>query len=252
MADPPGGLGQAGSSDPRPPATDRPAGDLQAGGFPGPLGGTEEHLFHARQVIADEERLLDLGQQEVDGVVAALHDRTPAQLAGVDTGALKQVDPGFDEQAFRAIARETFAKVREARRLQNPQESAELLSSQLQGELQHAIAGDVASHRHHLLPFLWVKDAVIAGARVVGGQEEVEVLFSISGAEEDLDDRTGQVVAGDATERSWEERWRFTRNPQAETSASDERHEITFDRTDQWLVAHRGWIVTEITRLPAT
>lgn len=219
---------------------------------PGELGRAEEHVFHSRQIIEDEDKLLDLGQREVDGIMAALHDRTPAELPGVDTGAIKQVDPGFDDESFRAIARETFHKVREARRLQNPQESAELLSQQMQRDVQDAISGDVASHRHHLLPFLTIKDAVIAGAQVTAGQEQIDVLFSITAAEEDVDDRTGQVLAGDGTERSWTERWRFARNPAADSSASDLRHEITLDPADQWMVAHRGWTVTAITRLPTS
>jgi predicted lipid-binding transport protein (Tim44 family) len=210
-----------------------------------------EHVFHSRQIAADEEKLIDLEQQQVDGIVAALNDRTPAELPGVDLSALKQVDPGFNDEAFRIIARETFYKVREARSLRDPQESAELLSPQMQGETQTAISGDVASHRHHLLPFLAVNDAVIAGAQLVGGQEQIDVLFSISAAEEDLDDRTRQVLAGDSTEHAWKERWRFTRNPATDTSASDERHEISSARTGQWMVAHRGWVVTQIERLPA-
>jgi len=218
----------------------------------GRLGRAEEHLFHVGQIAADEERLIDLEQQEVDGMVAGLKDRTPAELPGVDTSAVKDVDPDFDDEAFRAIARETFYKVREARKLQNPQESAELLSPEMEREIQNAISGDVASHRHHLLPFLWINDAVIAGAKVVDGQEEIDVRFSISAAEEDLDDRTGQVVAGDSTERSWEELWRFTRHPGVDTTTSDEQHEITDVRTDQWMVAHRGWVVTDIARLPAS
>jgi predicted lipid-binding transport protein (Tim44 family) len=208
--------------------------------------------FHIRQIVADEEKLLDLDQQEVDGTVAGLNDRTPAELPGVDTSAIRQVDPEFDEEAFRAIARETFYKVREARRLQNPPESAELLSPQMQGELQNTISGDVAAHRHHLLPFLTVKDAVIAGAQVIDGREQIDVLFSISALEEDLDDRTGQEVAGDTYEHSWQERWRFARDPQADTSASDERHEIALDRIGNWMVAHRGWIVIQIERLPVS
>src|SRR5579862_9475355 len=104
----------------------------------------EENYLHSRQVLADEERLLDLGEQETDGVVAAFRDRTAAEHPGVDTGALRQVDQEFDDEAFRAIARETFLKVREARKLQNPAESADLLSPQMQRELQDAISGDVA------------------------------------------------------------------------------------------------------------
>jgi hypothetical protein len=252
MADPPGGIGQAGDSDPLQSAGDGAASYPQPGRVAARVERAEEPLFHFRQIATDEERLIDLRQQEVDGIVTALNDRTPAKLAGVDTAALRQVDPEFDDEAFRAIARETFYKVREARRLQNPQEPAELLSPQMQSELQNVISGDVASHRHHLLPFLTVNDAVIAGAQVVGGKEEIDVQLSISAAEEDVDDRTGQILEGDDTERSWEERWRFTRDPQVDTSASDERHEISLVDTDAWLVAHRGWHVTLITRLPAT
>src|SRR5215469_13074010 len=216
------------------------------------LGSAEEHLFHFGEVAADEERLIDLEQQQVEGTVAGLMDRTAATLPGVDTSAIQQADPEFDVEAFRAIARETFSKVREARKLQNPQESAELLSPEMQREMQDAIAGDVASHRHHLLPFLWIKDAVIAGAQVVNGRDEIDVRFSLSAAEEDVDDRTGQVVGGDSAEHSWDEVWRFTRTAGADTSASDERHEITFDDPDRWMVAHRGWTVASITKLSAS
>lgn len=216
------------------------------------VGDAEEHLFHFGEIAADEERLIDLEQQEVDGTIAGLQDRTAATLPGVDTSVIKQADPDFDAEAFRAIARETFSKVREARKLQNLQESAELLSPKMQRQMQDAIAGDVASHRHHLLPFLWLKDAVIARAQVANGLEEIDVRFSISAAEEDVDDRTGQIAAGDSTEHAWDELWRFTRTPGADTAVSDEQHEITFTEPDRWLVAHRGWTVTDITRLPSS
>jgi len=252
MANPPQDPGRAEQADSPEAAADLSAGQLSADGIPAPIGRAEEHLFHFRQIATDQEELLDLDQQEVDGVVAALSDRSPAKLPGVDTSAVKQADPEFDDEAFRAIARETFYKVREARRLPDPRESAELLSPQMQSELQNAISGDVAAHRHHLLPFLSVDDAVIAGAQVSGGQEQIDVRFSVSAAEEDVDAATGQVLGGDDTVHSWEERWRFTRNPQVDTSASDERHQVTFARTGQWMVAHRGWVVTEIARLPAS
>src|SRR5262249_46322946 len=157
----------------------------------------EEHLFHSRAIASDEEKLIDTEQQLVEETLAGLKDRTPAELPGVDTSAIKQIDPEFDAEAFRAIARETFYKVREARKLQNPQESSELLSQQMQRDIQEVISGDVAAHRHHLLPFLWIKDATIAAAAVVDGQAEIDVRFWISAAEEDMDDRTGQVLAGD-------------------------------------------------------
>ena|SRR5215813_910448 len=216
------------------------------------LGDAEEHLFHFGEIAADEERLIDLEQQQVDGTVAGLLDRTAAALPGVDLSVIKQADPEFDAEAFRATARETFYKVREARRLQNPQESAELLSQELELQIADAIEGDVASHRHHLLPFLWIKDAVIAGAQVVNSREEIDVRFSISAAEEDVDDRTGQLAGGDSAEHAWDEVWRFTRTPGADTSVSDEQHEMSLVAPERWLVAHRGWTVTHIERIPGS
>jgi len=212
----------------------------------------EEHLFHTGETIAAQERLLDLDQQEVDATVAGLNDRTPATSPGVHTGALRRVDPQFDDEAFRAIARETFYKVREARSAQNPQECAELVSPQIQREIQEAVSGDVASHQHHLLPFLWLNDAVISRVEVSDGQEQIDVRFSISAAEEDVDDVTGETKSGDQDEHSWAEVWRFTRHSGADTTDSDERHQVTSVRADQWMFAHRGWIVTDIERLPSS
>jgi predicted lipid-binding transport protein (Tim44 family) len=237
--------------DVQPPA-DRPGGSLRDEGFLGLAERGEEHLFHTREAATEQERLIDLEQQEVDGTIAGLNDRTPATLPGVDTGAIRRVDPQFDDEAFRAIARETFYKVREARSAQNPQESAELVSPHIQREIQDAVSGDVVSHRHHLLPFLWLNDAVIARAEVVDDREQIDVRFSISAAEQDVDDATGAAVAGDRDEHSWEELWRFTRRDGADTSASDERHQITSVRADQWMFAHRGWVVTDIARSPGS
>jgi hypothetical protein len=137
-----------------------------SGGVSGARHDTSQ-AWRSGQIAADEDKLIHLGQREVDGIVSALHDRTPARLAGVDTSAIKRVDPEFDDEAFRAIARETFSKVREARGLQDPRGPAELLSPQMQRDVQDVISGDVACHRHHLLPFLTITDAVIAAAEVI-------------------------------------------------------------------------------------
>ena len=56
-------------------------------------------------------------------------------------------------------------------------------------------------------------------------------------------------MRGDSGEHAWDETWRFTRTPGTDTSASDERHEITLVQADRWMVAHRGWTVTHIERL---
>ena len=239
------------AADPAETAADGPAGRLLGDRLVDAVEHAEEHVLRLHEIAAVQDELIDLGEQEVDGILTALKDRTPTRLPGVDTSVIRHVDPEFDDEVFRAIARETFYKVRESRGLLDSQEPAELLSPQMQSEMRNAISGDVASHRHHLLPFLSLSDAVIASAEVVGGQEQIGVLFSIVAGEEDVDDRTGQVIAGDSTEHSWNELWCFARDPEADTAATDERHQITLVPADQWMVAHRGWVVTDIARLPA-
>ena len=241
MANPPDELGRAGNTDIPESVADHSADDHPAGRFPGPIGRAEEHLFHFRRIAADQEEILDLGQQEVDGIVTAFNERTLPELAGVDTSGIEQVDPGFDDEAFRAIARETFYKVRQARKLQNPQESAELLSPQMQRELQNAISGDVASHRHHLLPLLYSSDAVIAGAEVVGGQEQIDVLSRSPPRRKTWTTTPARYWPATTREHSWEERWRFMRDPHADTLASDERHEIALPAlTSGWSLTVAG------------
>jgi predicted lipid-binding transport protein (Tim44 family) len=215
----------------------------------GGLAKEEEHLFHFQQIVKDEEKLDDLRQKEVDEIVTALHEKTPAEEAGVDIGVIKQLDPQFDEEQFRSIARETFYKVREARTFEDPNDSEALLSPQMQAEMTALIEGDVAAHRHHLMPMLTVVDAVIAGAAANNGLEEIDVDFSISSAEDEVDNATGAITSGDTTVRSWKERWHFQRDPKVDSSAVDRAHNINVT-IEQWLVEHRGWIVTRIDRLP--
>jgi hypothetical protein len=95
-------------------------------------------------------------------------------------------------------------------------------------------------------------DAVFGALAHRSRRTILAVLYARDGAEEDLDDRTGQVVGGDIAEHSWVEVWRFRRTPGTDTSASDEQHEITFAEPDRWMVAHRGWTVTDMTRLPVS
>ena len=77
-----------------------------------------------------------------------------------------------------------------------------------------------------------LEHAVISGAEVVVGQEEIDVRFSVSAAEERMDDRTGAVMACDDP-ALLEERWRCRPDPKADTSVGDKRHEIAPARTDQ-------------------
>lgn len=213
-----------------------------------PMGGTM--VREMNQIAEDLGVEEQLDQKMLQTFDQAVHEQTPAEAPGVDIAPIKQVDPQFDEMNFRTIARETFYKVREARTFQRPDESSALLSPQMQSDVSNAIAGDVASHRHHVLPFLTVEDAVIIAAAVADGRERIDVRFHLSGAELERADANDAVVSGTETVNQWDERWRFERDPSVDTSASDEQHILSFK--DQWMVAHRGWVVTEIERLQGT
>jgi hypothetical protein len=191
---------------------------------------------------ADEQMLTDVGNE--------FHEQPPAEAAGVDLAAIRAVDPQFDDFAFRSIARETFNKVREARSTERVDEADALLSPAMEAEVKEEVSGDVAAHRHHLLPGLEVDDATIVAAAVAGGREVIDVRLDIAGEEMERDDATMAIVAGDATVRRWSERWRFERDPSMDSSQTDLEHTYKFG-DEGWLVAHRGWVVTQIERLPA-
>jgi predicted lipid-binding transport protein (Tim44 family) len=217
---------------------------------PRPLAAAEEHLFHTQQIIRDEEQLLDLEKQEVDGIIAGLNDRPPAEAAGVDVKAFTAVDPSFDDKAFIAIARESFNHIREARSEENAKTAAGTMSDQLKSELQNAIEGDVASHRHHLLPGLSIMAAEITSATVTDGKMTAVVHFKITSQEMDRDEKFN-MIAGSTDWQSWDEMWTFWRDPSVDTSASDEDHILSREQEGGWMFAHKGWIVTKIERVGA-
>ncbi len=190
----------------------------------------------------DQQMLVDLDKE--------VHEQPPAEAAGVDLAAIRAVDPQFDDFAFRTIARETFNKVREARSTERTDEADALMSPAMEAEISQEVSGDVAAHRHHLLPGLEVDGATIVAAALAGGKEVIDVRLDVAGEEMERDDVTTAIVAGDATVRRWSERWRFERDPSMDSSQTDRDHTLRFG-DEGWMVAHHGWVVTQIERLPA-
>ena len=211
-----------------------------------PFGGTVSREMEQIAEDLGEEARRD--QQMLQQIGEAFQQQPPAEMAGVDLAAVRAVDPQFDDTAFRTIARETFNRVREARSTERVGEADALLSPTMEAELQQEVSGDVAAHRHHLLPGLEVEDATIIGAAVINGREVLDVRLTLEGEELERDDATTAIVSGDALVRRWSERWRFERDPAVDSSRTDFQHSMAFH--DGWLVAHRGWVVTQIERLP--
>ena len=112
------------------------------------------------------------------------------------------------------------------------------------------IAGDVASHRHHLLPGLEIRAAQIQSTAVVDGKIQIVVGLHLRSEEVDLD-AAGKVIAGDYTDRDWDEVWTFIRDPGIDSPAFDAAlTDVPLDKGG-WLIAHKGWIVTSIARVGA-
>ncbi len=213
-----------------------------------PFGGSMvRKMDQIAQDLGEEDRR---NQQMMVDLGTEFYEQPPAEAVGVDLAPIRAVDPQFDDFAFRTIARETFNKVREARSTERTAEADALLSPAMEAEVSQEVSGDVAAHRHHLLPGLEVDGATIVAAAVTGGREVLDVRLDVAGEEMERDDTTGAIVAGDATVRRWSERWRFERDPSMDSSQTDLEHTYKFG-DEGWLVAHRGWVVTQIERLPA-
>jgi len=102
----------------------------------------------------DAEQAADTRMLDTEARIIA--ERPPAAAAGVDLAAIKQVDPGFDDQGFLGIAREIFY---DAARV-------------------HAAAGPA-------LPEPEIRAAVITAASVSDGREVVTVRFTLVDGAED-------------------------------------------------------------------
>jgi hypothetical protein len=220
------------------------------------LGSVGEHLVPMGGRMAGEMDQIasDLGvEADLDHKMLETVDETVRELpspvaAGVDLSAIKAVEPQFDAENFRLIARETFAKVRDSRWRQDKREGDALLSAAMQNDLNNAIDGDVASHRHHVLAELNIEEATIVSAAVEGGRERIGVHLTVTAAENERNDADLSLASGTTDEHRWTEKWMFERDPSVDTSASDEAHILCFD-DEEWMVAHRGWVVTSIERL---
>jgi predicted lipid-binding transport protein (Tim44 family) len=202
-------------------------------------------LGEVAELLAKEDEAED---RFLEGFDRAIHEQPSPVAAGVDLTPLRAVEPDFDPFNFRTLARETFLKIREARGSMNRHADDGLLSETMERELNDVIDGDVASHRHHILSQLEVVEATIVSASVVDGRERVGMRFIVGAEEIVRDAATDQIVTDDHLVHRWAELWQFDRDPSVDSSATDEQHVLSFG-PDRWLFAHRGWVVTGITRL---
>jgi len=122
----------------------------------------------------------------------------PAASSGVDLGAL-----GADAYSILACAREIVYAVAQARSQRRPEMVASRVAGDLAAALDAEAADTTARHRHHVLAFLEVTDAVITA---VDG-DRVTVRMHLTGQEYELADGSMALVEGTQTTRSWTEDW---------------------------------------------
>jgi predicted lipid-binding transport protein (Tim44 family) len=199
-------------------------------------------------VIAAVDAEAAATQKLYDTEQALMDNRPAAEAPGVDISPVKAIDPSFDDQQFLTIARESFYLVREARASDNPSLADAECSPELMAQLREVVQGDVASHRHHLLPGLEVRSAVIESVDVTDGKFTLLVRFHLSSEEVDRAE-SGAILAGDLSEHEWDEKWSFWRDPAVDSAPVDSGHTITLDNKRGWLFLHRGWLVTAIERV---
>ena len=126
----------------------------------------------------------------------------PAARDGVDLAAL-----GVDAYSLLAVARETVYAVAQARSQRRPALVAGRVGGALATALDTEAADTAARHRHHVLAFLEVTDAVITAASHAGDGVRVTVRMRLTGQEYELSDGTMDIADGTPTMRSWTEDW---------------------------------------------
>jgi predicted lipid-binding transport protein (Tim44 family) len=176
-----------------------------------------------------------------------LAERPPASEAGVDLAPVVAADPAFDGQAFLAIARESYFKMREAWERRTASIAAGLCTPAVMAELQATIAADAMARRRHLLPGIEIRDAIITSARVNEHKMSLVVRLQLVGKEYYVDEAF-DIVGGDEEYHDWDEDWTFVRDTSIDQRGTDRTHALMREEQGGWDFAHRGWNVASITR----
>jgi predicted lipid-binding transport protein (Tim44 family) len=134
----------------------------------------------------------------------------PAAAEGVDLGPM-----GVDAYSLLASARATVYAVGQARSQRRPARAADLVTGELAAALRDEAAATAARHRHHVLAFLEVGDAVVTAATHAPGGDRVTVRLRLSGEEYELADATLELAEGTQTVHRWSEDWVFVRTTAA-------------------------------------
>jgi predicted lipid-binding transport protein (Tim44 family) len=131
---------------------------------------------------------------------------------GSDMAAIRRTDPGFDENHFLEVASDVFFKVQAGWMRRDLSTFGHLLGTQLAGEYQTHFDRMKALGHINKLESIAIRRVELVGAGSENGEDFVTVLFTANLLDYTVDDKTGALVEGNATEPvKFAEQWTWAR-----------------------------------------
>jgi predicted lipid-binding transport protein (Tim44 family) len=135
-------------------------------------------------------------------------DGVEGKIAGVD--AIREHDPGFDENVFVGEVQRLFFAVLEAWTTLKPALSQGVMAPQIWEEQRAQILSYQQKGWRNTLDQLRFTSAIVAGASSENGYDTVTVRINASSGDTVLDG-AGRLVRGEAQPFDWTEDWIFQR-----------------------------------------
>jgi len=127
-------------------------------------------------------------------------------------GHVRQLDPGFDEAAFRELCTDRFFQIQAAWMRWDLDKLRPLLTEEMQGVFGKQIDAAKAQRQRNKLENITVRSVELTEVWQEAGQEYITVRLLANLLDYTVDDTTGTIVAGsDATPVKFEEFWTWVR-----------------------------------------
>ena len=127
-------------------------------------------------------------------------------------GHLRQMDPGFDEAAFRELCTDRFFQIQAAWMRWDLDKLRPLLTEEMQGVFGTQIAAAKAKRQRNKLENITVRSVELTEAWQESGQEYITVRLLANLLDYTVDETTGQIMDGsDRAPVKFEEFWTWVR-----------------------------------------
>jgi predicted lipid-binding transport protein (Tim44 family) len=127
-------------------------------------------------------------------------------------GHVRQMDPGFDEAAFRELCTDRFFQIQAAWMRRDPDKLRPLLTEEMQGVFGKQIAAAQAKRQINKLENITVRSVEVTEAWQESGQDYLTVRLLANLLDYTVDDTTGTIVDGsDSAPVKFEEFWTWVR-----------------------------------------